>query len=85
MNKQFCQSCAMPLANSSMSGTNADGSPSQEYCRYCFEKGSFTEPMITLEQMTKKVDAALTQMKVPADIKEKTKTLLPLLKRWQRK
>jgi len=24
---------------------NADGSPSQEYCRYCFQNGEFTTKM----------------------------------------
>ncbi len=32
--RQFCQSCAMPMQNPDDFGTNADGSKNNEYCSY---------------------------------------------------
>ena len=43
MEEKYCQSCAMPLGTTDdMYGTNADGSKSKDYCKYCFENGAFT-------------------------------------------
>ncbi|MFA6011190.1 MAG: zinc ribbon domain-containing protein [Desulfobacteraceae bacterium] len=43
MNVQtFCQSCSMPICDEKMKGTKADGSVSDDYCTYCYQKGSFT-------------------------------------------
>ena len=42
-------------------GTNADGSKSGEYCSYCYQKGRFTEPDITCQQMAAKVQAIMKE------------------------
>jgi hypothetical protein len=34
-NMEFCQSCAMPLDDQSLHGTNADQSKNSTYCCYC--------------------------------------------------
>jgi hypothetical protein len=47
----ICQSCSMPMTNESKFGTEKDGSLSKEYCVYCYQKGSFTKPKVTLEEM----------------------------------
>ncbi len=47
---KFCQSCGMPLARAEDHGTEADGSASQDYCQYCYQKGAFTSSM-TMEEM----------------------------------
>ena len=44
-NQNFCQSCAMPLYNDEVLGTNADGSKNEDYCIYCFKDGEFTSDM----------------------------------------
>lgn len=49
-NQKFCQSCGMPLTNPADIGTEADGSTSEHYCKYCYDKGAFTSPM-TMEEM----------------------------------
>ena len=49
-NMKFCQSCAMPLAKAEDLGTNADGSPNEDYCRYCYKAGKF-EAECTMEEM----------------------------------
>lgn len=40
--QNFCQSCAMPLYDDKILGTNADGSQNEDYCIYCFKDGKFT-------------------------------------------
>ncbi|GAK31497.1 hypothetical protein WOSG25_100630 [Weissella oryzae SG25] len=49
MNK-FCQSCAMPLSTTNQ-GTDADGTLSTVYCNLCYQKGAFTNPNITFNEM----------------------------------
>ena len=51
--KNFCQSCAMPLSNQGieMNGTEKDGSKSEKYCKYCYLNGAFTTPNCTFEEM----------------------------------
>ncbi len=49
-NMKFCQSCGMPLVTAEDHGTEADGSASQDYCQYCYQKGAFTSSM-TMEEM----------------------------------
>ena len=81
----FCQSCGMPMGRPEDFGTEADGGKSKDYCHYCFEKGKFTEPEITMEQMTEKVSYFLVKMEgMPeAMAKEISRTFIPRLKRWQ--
>lgn len=46
----YCQSCAMPLLNPEDFGTEKDGTENKEYCRFCYQNGSFTSEE-TMEQM----------------------------------
>ncbi|MTT48058.1 transcriptional regulator [Proteus mirabilis] len=39
---KFCQSCGMPMQAAGDFGTETDGSPSGEYCVYCYKGGTFT-------------------------------------------
>ena len=80
----FCQSCAMPMVKPEDFGINTDGSQNQEYCHYCFQNGKFTEPEITMEQMTEKCAGIMRQMKIPEAQIEKTKTFIPMLQRWKK-
>lgn len=48
----FCQSCAMPLESTEDFGTGTDGFRINDYCRYCYAKGSFTNPGMSLAAMT---------------------------------
>ena len=47
-----CQSCAMPLDHPEDYGTNADGSPSGEFCVHCYRDGGYTAPDMTFERMS---------------------------------
>ena len=42
MTEKYCQSCGMPIETDLLLGTNTDGSKNQDYCKYCYEKGTFT-------------------------------------------
>jgi putative hemolysin len=90
MNKQdlpICQSCAMPMADPDLQGTNADGSKNSEYCTYCYKEGKFTAD-ITMEAM---IDfcVPLTSNNNPwpdaTTARQAMRELFPKLKRWQNK
>lgn len=49
--RSFCQCCGMPLDAPENRGTEADGSLSRDYCRYCYQGGAFTAPEATMEDM----------------------------------
>lgn len=49
--RKFCQCCAMPLDDPRDQGTEADGSLSGDYCRYCYQNGAFTAPDATMDDI----------------------------------
>jgi len=57
----FCQSCGRPLGKPEDFGKNANGSKSEDYCRFCSQNGKLTRPDITMEQLIDKV-AKKTEM-----------------------
>ncbi|MEW6087148.1 MAG: zinc ribbon domain-containing protein [bacterium] len=83
----FCQSCGMPLEGVDDYGTDTDGSKNNEYCCYCFQKGKFIEPNISMDEMIEKVTKYMVaQMKMMEFQAEKTvEKFIPKLKRWQGK
>ncbi|MDD5342728.1 MAG: zinc ribbon domain-containing protein [Patescibacteria group bacterium] len=54
-NVPICQSCSLPLVKEEDFGTNSDGGKNEEYCNFCFQKGQFTEPNMTKDEMVKRV------------------------------
>ncbi|MDV2482443.1 hypothetical protein F8E02_10615 [Methanoculleus sp. Wushi-C6] len=83
-NIRTCQSCGMPMSTREHFGTEADGSPSKDYCTYCYQNGAFTAPDITLEAMAKIGGGMMSQMyAIPIEKAESfTKEHLACLKRW---
>ena len=80
-----CQSCAMPMVKPEQFGTNADNSRNNEYCCYCFQKGNFTNPNITMEQMIEKLIGFAPQMKMTeTQAREMANKVIPSLKRWRK-
>jgi len=84
MEKIRCQSCGMPLGTG-FYGTNADESETQEYCKFCFRSGVFTEPDLILPQMiTRSIDHMIFELHFS---EEKARALaeetIPKLRRWQ--
>ena len=88
MNKEttpFCQSCGMPLTDPSLRGTEADGSPSPHYCKYCYGEGKFSGEM-TMEQMIDFCAPMMAQSNpgmTEEDAKEQMRKFFPLLLRWK--
>jgi hypothetical protein len=76
----------MPLRQDSDYGTNADGGPNREYCHFCFTGGKFTDEGITMEQKIEKMIAKAKEVNIPPEnARLMAQTLLPTLKRWQKK
>ena len=40
--EHFCQSCGMPIYDPTLQGTEADGSPSGDFCSHCYQGGAYT-------------------------------------------
>lgn len=58
-----CQSCSMPLNQDPKGGgTNADGSTSTMYCSFCYEKGKFTQPDLSMKEMKEFLKAKMKEM-----------------------
>ena len=81
-NKQFCQSCSMPLDKPEMMGTEKDGTKSKEYCTYCYQHGAFVNPEMTLPEMTKMVKEQMEKRKIDSSLVTRAVNSLPFLKRW---
>lgn len=87
MEIKFCQSCGMPL-NDHNHGTNADGTPNEDYCTYCYKDGKFTQDM-TMEQMidhcaqfTDEINKQSGKNLTKEQAKEMMRQFFPHLKRW---
>ncbi len=86
-NSPICQSCSMPMPNEGDFGTNIDGSKNGDYCTYCFQKGNFTEPYLTKDDMVKRVSDMMSQTETgnPEQIKLAVDARIRNLRRWQKK
>ena len=83
-NATLCQSCSMPLARAEDFGTDADGMPAREYCRYCFQAGGFTNPKMTMVEMIDLLAGMSEKMNMtPAQARAMGQTVLPTLRRWR--
>jgi hypothetical protein len=83
----LCQSCGMPLEKPEDFGSAANGSKISDYCHYCFQNGTFTEPTIGMQGMIDKCVAIMTQRGIMPEAQAKALMgdVIPKLKRWQTK
>lgn len=82
----FCQSCAMPFLNIEDRGTNADGSRSADYCRYCFGDGRFLQDYTNSDDLVATC-APMMAKSCHISVEEAENcmsAILPSLKRWQK-
>ena len=86
---QFCQSCGMPLTRKEDCGTNADGTTSFDYCRYCYQNGAFLQD-VTMDgmiehcaQFVDEVNKQLPQPLTREQYKQMMYGFFPMLKRWR--
>ncbi len=78
-----CQSCGMPLNKEENCGTNEDNSKTNEYCKFCFENGKFTNPDLTMNEVIEKSVQMSKKLWMPEDkAREIAKNTIPNLKRW---
>lgn len=87
----FCQSCAMPIDDDAVKGTNKDASLSQEYCTYCYQDGEFTKDC-TMDEMIDNCLHYLDEFNKdsepkfsPEEALRSMKEFFPTLKRWSGK
>lgn len=75
----------MPMDSPELFGTEKDGSKSNDYCKYCYMNGEFTNPGLTLEEMKEHMMKHMDKDKLPQNIVEVAISRLPYLKRWSKK
>lgn len=83
---KFCQSCGMPLAPGVELGTEEDGSPSADYCGYCYKDGKFAGEM-TMEEMIDFCAPMMAQGNpgmTEDQAKVQMRQFFPMLKRWRK-
>lgn len=74
----------MPLGEG-FYGTEADNEVNnKDYCKFCYQNGSFTNPKETLQSMIQKsVDNMVKELSYPeAHAKNLANSFIPTLKRW---
>lgn len=77
----------MPLEKPDDFGTGADGFRINDYCRYCFQNGAFTEPTIPMQAMIDKCAGIMTRQGIMPEATAKALMfeVIPKLKRWQKR
>ena len=83
MSTTYCQSCAMPIGPDE-AGTEADGSGSHEFCKYCYQGGAYTDD-ITMDAMIEICVSAMAEVHpdMPAEqARAHLAATIPTLKRW---
>lgn len=83
MSQNVCQSCGMPLEHEEQYGNDKQNNKVQDYCKYCYEKGEFTNPNSSLEEM---IEICVPFMVQDGMEEQAARTMmtnyLPNLKRW---
>ena len=83
--KARCQSCGMPVEAAFQNlGTEADGTPASEYCMFCYQNGSFTNPTQTVDEMVQSsIDFMTTNLGFEREqAAQMSNDVIPKLKRW---
>lgn len=80
-----CQSCAAPLMRTDDFGREANGVLRTDYCIHCYDRGAFTQPDVTFDQMVEKVAGIMAKKRNMNDeaARAQTKMMLSGLKRWR--
>jgi hypothetical protein len=83
----YCQSCGMPLSKPEDYGSEANNSPSNKYCTYCYQNGVFTGPEMTLEEMIEVSAKGWSDQDPNVSLEQartQMKQFLPYLERWRK-
>ena len=80
---RFCQSCAMPMQDDSLLGTDSDGSLNQDYCKYCYENGRFLQD-VSMEEFIDMCSQFGEQAGMTNEqMRDFCTKVFPTLKRWR--
>lgn len=90
MEVKNCQSCGMPMTSEEQWGTCADGSRSEEYCCYCYQKGAFVQEC-TMDEMIEhclkfldEFNSGIGQKMTVEEARSGMRQFFPTLKRWKK-
>jgi len=75
----------MPIADGFDNlGTEADGSRATEFCSFCYQNGTFTNPDQTLDEMVQSsIDFMVAEFKMPVEqATQMSNEYIRPLKRW---
>lgn len=81
----YCQCCSMPIPEIGLRGTEADGSASADFCKFCYDHGDFTAQGVTMDEFIE-ATAPMEAEALGVSLDEAVSlmaTLLPHLKRWR--
>jgi len=75
----------MPMQKNEDFGTNTDRSKNEEYCRFCYKDGKFTDEGITMEEKINKNIEIAKKIGMPEEkAREMANNIIPKLKRWKK-
>ena len=81
---RICQSCAMPMEDESLYGTNLGGSKNADYCIYCYKNGVFKDNVSMEEYIEMMVPFASQANMTPDEMRAFCEKVFPTLKRWKK-
>lgn len=81
---RICQSCAMPMENESVFGTNRDGSKNADYCIYCYKNGKFKDEVSMEQYIEMMIPFSAQANMTPEQMRHHCETVFPTLKRWKK-
>lgn len=79
--EKICQSCSMPMEGQQY-GHETDGSLSEDYCVYCYDKGAFTTNSTMQEMIEICIPPMVEEGMKEDEVRAYLGTVLPTLKRW---
>ncbi|MCQ2477485.1 MAG: zinc ribbon domain-containing protein [Clostridia bacterium] len=74
----------MPMESEDVFGTNADGSSSEDYCKYCYTNGEFIDKVSMEEYIEMCSQFGAQAGMTNEEMKAYCEKLFPTLKRWKR-
>lgn len=81
--QKLCQSCGMPIGSPDQLGTNSDGSPNEDYCKYCYDRGEFIDKVSMEEYIDMCSQYGAQAGMTNEEMKVLCTRLFPTLKRWR--
>jgi hypothetical protein len=76
-----CQSCACKFSSIHTYGVNEDDSFNSAFCKNCYDRGVFTEPLLTMEEVIERIKKIAGERKFQKDYWTK---IVSQLDRWKK-